>query len=170
MTTVAPAQSLPPSTAQALSGPVTATLLSSQADLETLAPGTLLRTFVADTGIAVETNRLHRRRPVRDADRTYLIFEAFEVEANEPLRFSLRALPPRAASRRPALLLALLPVAIGAAGVADQATAINTVQAARAMQALIRRVTEGIVLPPIATISGSRLQTASCDILNIYRL
>lgn len=68
----------------------------------------LLRVFVADTGVAVETDRLHRRRPVRDADRTYLLFEAFELEANEPLAFSLRALPPRAGSRAPALVLAIL--------------------------------------------------------------
>jgi len=67
----------------------------------------LLRVFVADTGVAVETDRLHRRRPVRDADRTYLLFEAFEVEPDEPLHFSLRALPPRSRSTRPALAAAL---------------------------------------------------------------
>ena len=67
----------------------------------------LLRVFVADTGVAVETDRLHRRRPVRDADRTYLLFEAFEVDPEEPLHFSLRALPPRSGSTRPALAAAL---------------------------------------------------------------
>jgi hypothetical protein len=68
----------------------------------------LLRAYVADTGVVVETNRLHRRRPVRDADRTFLVFEAFEIEAGEPLEFSLRPLPPRVSSRQPALLAAIL--------------------------------------------------------------
>ena len=68
----------------------------------------LVRVLVADTGVAVETNRLHRRRPVRDADRTYLIFEAFELEGGEVLDLSLRPLPPRVGSDRPALLVAVL--------------------------------------------------------------
>ncbi len=74
----------------------------------------LMRVYVADSGVAVETNRLHRRRPVRDADRTYLLFEAFEVEGDELLEFSLRPLPPRAKSRTPALALALLAGVAGA--------------------------------------------------------
>lgn len=68
----------------------------------------LLRVFVADTGVVVETDRLHRRRPVRDADRTYLVYEAFEVEPEETLAFGLRALPPRVGSRRPALFVAVI--------------------------------------------------------------
>lgn len=68
----------------------------------------LLRVYVADTGVAVETNRLHRRRPVRDADRTFLLLEAFEVDGDEPLEFSLRPLPPRVSSRTPALVAAVV--------------------------------------------------------------
>ena len=66
----------------------------------------LLRIFVADTGVAVSTERLHRRRPVRDADRTFLIFEAFELEADEGLALDVRALPPRGGSGRMSLALA----------------------------------------------------------------
>ncbi|HKJ24668.1 MAG TPA: hypothetical protein VKB65_07590 [Myxococcota bacterium] len=68
----------------------------------------LLRIFVADTGVAAASERLHRRRPVRDADRTYLIFEAFEVEPGEPVDLSLEALPPRAGAAGPALAAGVL--------------------------------------------------------------
>jgi hypothetical protein len=67
----------------------------------------LLRTYVADTGVAVETDRLHRRRPVLDADRTYLVYEAFELEPDRPVAFSLRALPPRGGGGRATTVAAL---------------------------------------------------------------
>jgi len=75
----------------------------------------LLRAFVADTGVAVSTDRLHRRRPVRDADRTYLVYEGFELEAGETVTFSVRTLPPRGGARGPARVAA---VALGLAVVA----------------------------------------------------
>lgn len=68
----------------------------------------LLRMFVADTGVAALSHRLHRRRPVRDADRTYLIFEAFEVDPGEPVDLSLRALPPRGSESGPPLAAAVV--------------------------------------------------------------
>jgi cytochrome c-type biogenesis protein CcmI len=68
----------------------------------------LLRVFVADTGVAVTTDRLHRRRPVRDADRTYLVFEAFELQGDERMHFSLRPLPRRGGSTGPAVAAGVL--------------------------------------------------------------
>jgi len=73
----------------------------------------LLRIFLADTGVAAASERLHRRRPERDADRTYLVFEAFEVEAEERVDLALEALPSRAGAAGPAIAVAVL-VGLGA--------------------------------------------------------
>lgn len=46
--------------------------------------------YVADTGLAVHSPRLHRRRPVRTSgERTYLHFEAFRVASGETVEMSL---------------------------------------------------------------------------------
>ena len=45
----------------------------------------LLGVLLADNGILPETTRLHRRRPVRTEDRSYLHLEAFSVAAGEPI-------------------------------------------------------------------------------------
>ncbi|MBW2315049.1 MAG: zinc ribbon domain-containing protein [Deltaproteobacteria bacterium] len=68
----------------------------------------LLRVLVADTGVAVATERLHRRRPQRDGARFYLTFETFELEAGESLALDLRALPPRGSSTRATRVLAMV--------------------------------------------------------------
>jgi hypothetical protein len=52
----------------------------------------LLNVFVADTGIVVENDRLHRRRPTRSGTRLYLHREAFQIEPDETLHFELRPL------------------------------------------------------------------------------
>jgi hypothetical protein len=52
----------------------------------------LLSIYVADTGIRAESERLHRRRPVRTTDRTYLALEAFQVDPSETVRLSLAPL------------------------------------------------------------------------------
>ncbi|MGH0031007.1 MAG: hypothetical protein ACQGVC_14530 [Myxococcota bacterium] len=74
----------------------------------------LLTLLVADTGIVPETDRLHRRRPVRTEDRSYLHLEAFGIEGGETVSLGLRTLPPR----RPLPALAstglVLLVAVGA--------------------------------------------------------
>ena len=60
-----------------------------------------LSIFVADTGEWVpSSDRLHRRRPVRTPDLTYMHLEAFEVEAHESVGLSLDRLPPRSRSGR----------------------------------------------------------------------
>ncbi|HTF32505.1 MAG TPA: hypothetical protein VK714_02255 [Myxococcota bacterium] len=54
----------------------------------------LLSVYVADSGIAAESERLHRRRPVRTEDRAYLHLEAFEIAPGETVPLRLAALPP----------------------------------------------------------------------------
>jgi hypothetical protein len=56
----------------------------------------LLSVYVADSGLLVESDRLHRKRPVRTPDRLYMHFEAFEVGAGEPVALRLETLAPRA--------------------------------------------------------------------------
>ena len=55
----------------------------------------LVTLLVADTGIVPESQRLHRRRPIRTEDRSYLHLEAYGVEAGEAVSVALRAIPPR---------------------------------------------------------------------------
>lgn len=52
----------------------------------------LLNVLVADTGIAIESERLHRRRPFRQGTRVYLHREAFHLTAGEVVRVGLRPL------------------------------------------------------------------------------
>jgi hypothetical protein len=55
-----------------------------------------LSVFVADTGLALSSERLHRRRPIRTQDaRIYLHFEAFHVQPGESVRLALEPLPAR---------------------------------------------------------------------------
>jgi hypothetical protein len=64
----------------------------------------LLTLLVADTGLIAKGSRLHRRRPVRTGDRSYLHLEAFGIEAGETVSLDLvpvlqrRALPRLASS------------------------------------------------------------------------
>lgn len=59
-------------------------------------PVPLLKVYIADTGRLVpKSDRLHRRRPVRTQERTYIHLEAFAVEAGERIALSVRELPPR---------------------------------------------------------------------------
>jgi hypothetical protein len=56
----------------------------------------LLSVYLADTGrLAVDSERLHRRRPVKTPDRTYLHFEAFEVAPDERAALRIASRPPR---------------------------------------------------------------------------
>jgi hypothetical protein len=60
----------------------------------------LLSMFIADTGLLTETDRLHRRRPLRTSDRTYIHLEAFEIEPGETVEVDLTNTPsPRPLSR-----------------------------------------------------------------------
>ncbi len=55
----------------------------------------LLSVLVADNGVIAETDRLHRRRPVRMDERTYQHLEAFAVEPLETVAISLLRTAPR---------------------------------------------------------------------------
>jgi hypothetical protein len=52
----------------------------------------LLSIYAADTGLDTASDRLHRRRPVKTPDRTYIALEAFQVEPSETVRLSLAPL------------------------------------------------------------------------------
>jgi hypothetical protein len=60
-------------------------------------PIPLLSVFIADDGdLEPHTDRLHRRRPMRTQDRTYIHLEAFQVDADETIELGLSRLPARA--------------------------------------------------------------------------
>jgi hypothetical protein len=76
----------------------------------------LLSVLIADTGLVVETSRLHRKRPMRTPDRSYLHLEAFEIPAGEPVELRLRPLEARTRLRKPAatgVALAAAALALG---------------------------------------------------------
>lgn len=57
----------------------------------------LLSVYIADTGrLAPSSERLHRAKPVRTEDLSYLALEAFDVAPGERVALQLDALPPRA--------------------------------------------------------------------------
>jgi hypothetical protein len=57
-------------------------------------PVDLLTVLIADTGIVPETERPHRRRPIRTEDRSYLHLEGFGIESGDRVAIALRRLPP----------------------------------------------------------------------------
>lgn len=71
----------------------------------------LLTVLIADTGLVVETGRLHRRRPMRTSDRSYLHLEGFEIPAGELVELTLRPLE----TRRPLPKLAAAGIAVATA-------------------------------------------------------
>jgi hypothetical protein len=56
----------------------------------------LLSVYIADTGrLAPRSERLHRAKPLRTDDLSYLVLEAFDVTPGERVAIELDALPPR---------------------------------------------------------------------------
>jgi hypothetical protein len=49
----------------------------------------VVHVLIADTGLLVEDERLHRMRPVRSGTRTYLHREGFHIEADEPIELRI---------------------------------------------------------------------------------
>jgi hypothetical protein len=76
----------------------------------------LLSIFVADTGLLTESDRLHRRRPLRTTDRSYLHLEGFEIGPEETVALRLTPLPPRRPRSAAFALGSVLVLAAGAAG------------------------------------------------------
>jgi hypothetical protein len=65
----------------------------------------LLSVYLADTGnLRVQSDRLHRRRPARTPDRSYLHLEAFEVTPGERVAFAVETRPPRSSAPRGAVV------------------------------------------------------------------
>ncbi len=58
-------------------------------DIALPAPVGTLNVFIADTGVIIETDQLHRRRPFREGTRVYLHREAFSLEAGEVVSIGL---------------------------------------------------------------------------------
>ncbi len=109
----------------------------------------LLSIFLADTGdLRPRSDRLHRRRPVRTADLTYMHFEAFEVEPEETVQLEVDRQPPHlrlgpwvqrgsvALGGVVVLLLLAAPLWSGRAGTPPEAEAPET-PAARERAALV---------------------------------
>jgi hypothetical protein len=67
----------------------------------------VLNVLVADTGVAIESDRLHRRRPFRSGTRIYLHREAYRLAPNESVSFRVTPLRQRAIPRRASLFLIL---------------------------------------------------------------
>jgi hypothetical protein len=75
-----------------------------------------LRIFVADTGVSAESPRLHRLRPVRSDDRSFLQLQGFQIEPGESVAIRLERLEPRRPAPRLASVgfsLAIAALAIG---------------------------------------------------------
>ena len=69
----------------------------------------LLEMFVSDTGVRPRTERLHRLRPIRNADRNYLHLQGFAIDRDEELRVEFERLPvPRQLPRMAAMGFGLL--------------------------------------------------------------
>ncbi len=64
----------------------------------------LLEMFVSDTGVRAHTDRLHRLRPIRSAERNYLHLQGFALLADEELRIEFERLPARRGLPRMATL------------------------------------------------------------------
>ena len=61
----------------------------AQLDLDFDRPVDILNVLVADTGVIVESPRLHKRRPFRSGTRVYLHREAYQLRAGEPVPIAL---------------------------------------------------------------------------------
>jgi cytochrome c-type biogenesis protein CcmI len=88
---------------------------STRLELAFARPVDLLNVLVADTGIVVDSPRLHKRRPFRQGTRIYLHREAFQIDAGEPVIVELspfeRTEMPRLASGLAGLGLAVVAAA-----------------------------------------------------------
>ena len=68
--------------------PVEHAAAATELDIAFSAPVDQLNVLIADTGVVVENDRLHRRRPFRSGTRIYLHREAFQVEPGEVIELA----------------------------------------------------------------------------------
>jgi hypothetical protein len=73
-----------------------------------------LNVLIADTGVVVEDQRMHRRRPTQSGTRLYLHREAFQVSPDEAIELRLTPLEGRSLTPRMALVPVLLAAAFAA--------------------------------------------------------
>ncbi len=85
-------------------------------DLDMRFPGKVetLNVLIADTGLALDSSRLHRRRPFRSGTRNYLHREAFNIGRGEIVDLSLVPLGATGLSQSTAIALAIAAAAGGA--------------------------------------------------------
>ena len=73
-----------------------------------------LNVMIADTGLAIESSRLHRRRPFRSGTRNYLHREAFNIDPNEIVDLSLVPIGATGLPQSASIGLAVVAAAAGA--------------------------------------------------------
>ena len=85
-------------------------------DLRMLFPGEVetLNVLIADTGLALDSSRLHRLRPFRNGTRNYLHREAFNISPNEVVDLELVPLRANGIPRAGAIGMTLAAAAAGA--------------------------------------------------------
>ncbi len=78
-------------------------------------PGTIaqLNVLIADTGLVIDTQRLHRRRPFRSGTRVFLHRQAFQVATNEIIELSLTPIVRNAPTRNASMIATTGIAAIG---------------------------------------------------------
>ena len=129
--------------------------------------------YVADTGdLAPSSERLHRRRPARTSDLTYLHLEAFQVAANELVDLTLGKLPPRSSARGPvafaasgviaalAILLLAAPLRAGASPELAEETRSAVEREREAVMAAIRDVDHDFETGKLGEADHRELRTA----------
>jgi len=92
--------------------PVEHAAAATKLDLHFSAPVAQLNLLIADTGVLVENDRLHRRRPFRSGTRIYLHREGFQLEPDETIELSMTPLQRGKDSQR-ASMAATLALAAG---------------------------------------------------------
>ena len=77
-------------------------------------PVAVLNLLVADNGVAIETERLHRRRPFKQGTRVYLHNEAYQLVAGETVSVLLRPITQQSLPRSVSLLVGLAAAGLAA--------------------------------------------------------
>ncbi|MAI26733.1 MAG: hypothetical protein CMN75_11920 [Spirochaeta sp.] len=83
-------------------------------DLQVSREVEMLNVLVADNGVVIESDRLHRQRPFKQGTRFYLHRQAYQVEAGEKISLSLTPISGSGLSQNVARGLALLAGALAA--------------------------------------------------------
>jgi hypothetical protein len=83
-------------------------------DLHFPAAVDVINVLIADTGVAIETDRLHRRRPFRQGSRVYLHREAFAIEEGEVINIGLSLIDRASAGRNTYIFATSMLAALGA--------------------------------------------------------